>query len=247
MKQGTKPISVLFYAFFFSILLVIGILFLNLFFLFGTDSRKNEREKPVFSANASYPTVILDAGHGGEDPGAISVFGKEEKHFNLDLVKRIGAFLEAEGIRVIYTRTEDILLSDPKAATKKSGDLMARVAIGRQHPEAIFVSIHMNTLSIEKYCGLQTFYSEECSLNRPLAQQIQNDVIAMLQPNNHREAKNSNGSIYILDRISGPSVLIECGFLSNRNEASLLENEEYRGKLAYVLSRSLLPFLLQKA
>jgi N-acetylmuramoyl-L-alanine amidase len=209
---------------------------------------------PLFSAPAlpadaepaaSRPKVILDAGHGGADPGAISVHGDPEKEINLSVVQKIGAFLENAGAEVIYTRTEDQMLQASEAESAKTGDLLGRVKIAREHPDALFISIHMNTLAIEKYNGLQVFYSQKNSANRPLAQAVQNEVIAMLQPNNTRQAKDAEGKIYILDRMENPAILIECGFLSNREEASLLMDETYRTQLAFAIAHSLLPYLLE--
>ncbi len=228
----------------FSLLLTLCILILS--FLFQKWILPKEDAAPVVAEEKEKPLVILDAGHGGMDSGAVSVLGDEEKYLNLAVTKKLGEFLEAGGVRVIYTRSEDTMLTSPEAVSRKSGDLMARAALAREHPEALFVSIHMNTLPIEKYKGLQVFYSENTGTSKALAQSIQNDVASLLQPDNHREAKNAEGKIYLLDRIQTPAVLIECGFLSNREEASLLIQEEYQGKLAYTLSRSLLHFLKQK-
>ena len=192
------------------------------------------------------PTVILDAGHGGSDPGAISIFGDEEKHINLVMVQKIGSFLENSGIRVLYTRTEDHMLSSEKTDSSKMGDLMARVDFSKDHPDAVFISIHMNTLSLEQYSGLQVFYDERNTNGKILALLMQNDVHNILQPNNNRSAKAAEGSIYILDRITAPAVLVECGFLSNKEEAHLLMQEDYRDKLAFTISRSIISFVSQK-
>ena len=132
------------------------------------------------------------------------------------------------------------------SSTKKNGDLSARVRIAKENPSATFISIHMNTLPIEKYSGLQVFYSNDNTPGRALAQVMQNEVIRLLQPDNHRKAKSANGNIFVLDRIGGDSILIECGFLSNAQEAKLLIDETYQNKLAYVLSRTILQYILQK-
>ena len=190
------------------------------------------------------PMVILDPGHGGVDSGAVSVSGTEEKNLNLAVAKKIGAFLESAGVEVIYTRENDEMLSSDRGNTRKTKDLLGRVEIAEKHPNAVFVSIHMNTLSIEKYSGIQVFYSDQNSANHPLAQEIQNTAVSLLQPENERKAKNANGKIYILDRIEQPAVLIECGFLSNKNEDLLLQSEEYQSLLAFSVSRPILDFLL---
>lgn len=208
----------------------------------------SERDALTASSPAEEtPTVILDAGHGGMDSGAVSIYGDEEKHLNLAVTKKIGAFLESAGIRVIYTRSEDSMVeSEMVGGSRKNRDLMGRVEAARREPDALFVSIHMNTLPIEKYKGLQVFYSDRNDANRPLAQVVQNAVIASLQPDNNRTAKNAEGKIFILDRIDQPAILIECGFLTNAEEANLLKDELYQAKLAYVLTRPILDFLSER-
>ncbi len=224
-------------------LIVLILLFSDLFQRF-----QKKESLPTFcdSQIEKHPTVILDAGHGGMDSGAVSVLGEEEKNINLAVVKKIGAFLEEAGICVLYTRTEDVMLTSEKTSSKKAGDLLARVELAKENPEAVFISIHMNTLPIEKYKGLQVFYSDNHSTSRVLAQQIQNDAKQLLQKDNNRNAKNAMSSIYILDRITTPAVLVECGFISNHEEASLLVQEDYQKQLAFVISRSVISFMLQK-
>ncbi len=194
----------------------------------------------------SAPAVILDAGHGGVDSGAVSLLGSEEKNINLAVTKKLGEFLREAGIRVLYTRQEDVLLTSPQTSSRKMGDLLGRVEFAAAHSDAVFVSIHMNTLPIEKYNGLQVFYSPNSSGSKVLANQIQNDIKVLLQPDNNRKTKEAGSSIYILDRIRQDAVLVECGFLSNRVEAERLEQEEYQSQLAFSLSRSLITYLMQK-
>ncbi|MBR4287980.1 MAG: N-acetylmuramoyl-L-alanine amidase [Clostridia bacterium] len=219
-------------------------LLLSLIDVFYRFDSKDTPSNASVNVADTQPTVILDAGHGGVDSGAVSIWGEEEKHINLAVTKKLGAFLEAGGARVIYTRSDDSLLTSDKTSSRKMGDLMGRVEIADRNPDAVFVSIHMNTLPIEKYNGLQVFYDDNNGTNRALALSIQNDVKNYLQKDNHREVKNADGKIYILDRIENPSVLVECGFLSNREEAQLLCDDEYQAKLAFVLSRSILSLAL---
>ena len=192
MKRKLKliPDSVLF-----AILLTSSILLLASFFS-SLFAESREVEVPAFSEEGGLPTVILDAGHGGLDSGAVSVYGDEEKHLNLEVAKKLGAFLENGGVRVIYTRTDDVMLeSETKAGSKKTRDLLARVELAKKYPEALFVSLHMNTLPIEKYKGLQVFYTDRNDANRALAQVMQNSVSSSLQTENTRKAKNAEGKI----------------------------------------------------
>ncbi len=245
MTEQKKRVHILYLirCFLFSLTLIVLLAALSLLFRF---SSKEEVDRVTVTNPKRIPQIILDAGHGGEDPGAISCHGQKEKDLNLAVTMKIGSFLEGAGIRVIYTRTQDCLLTSEKSNSKKLADLIGRVDVAKANPDATFVSIHMNTLSIEKYSGLQVFYPKDSATGKALAQSIQSNVALHLQPDNHREAKPSGSAIYVLDRIGEDCVLIECGFLSNRAEASLLGEQEYQNKLAYTISCSLIEYLLEK-
>ena len=231
----------------FGIILTVSLLSLAGLFSFLLFRTENHKTLPASSEEFHIPTVILDAGHGGMDSGAVSILGDEEKDLNLSVAKKLGAFLENAGIRVIYTRTEDVMLESASGTgSRKTRDLLGRVERAKSVPEALFVSIHMNTLPIEKYKGLQVFYTDQNDANRALAQVIQNTVSSTLQQDNHRVAKDAEGKIFVLDRLKQPALLIECGFLTNGEEAALLKDELYQAKLAYVLSRPILDFMLER-
>ena len=231
----------------FAFALILSVTLLSVCAIFYRFNPLREAEGVTTSAQeAGLPSVILDAGHGGMDSGAVSVLGDEEKNLNLEMVKKLGAFLEAGGVQVIYTRTEDEMLSSDREGSRKTKDLLRRVEVAAENPEAIFVSVHMNTLPIEKYAGFQVFYSDQNSANRALAQVMQNTVSSLVQPENTRKAKDAAGGIYILDRIRQPAILIECGFLSNYREAELLRDEEYQAKLAYSIAQPILDFALNR-
>lgn len=191
-------------------------------------------------SDAGSYVFIIDPGHGGADGGALGINGEEEKEFNLAISLKIGEFLSRAGAKVIFTRTEDVMLSLPGAPTKKSGDVAARVRIARANPDAVFVSVHQNKFPVEKYSGLQVFYSVNDRLSYVYAEAVRNAVVRYLQPDNARASKPAGSSIYVLDRISTPAILIECGFLSNPAELGLLGSESYRERLAFVIAHSLL-------
>lgn len=190
-------------------------------------------------------TVIIDAGHGGEDGGAVSASGLLEKDLNLDIALRLCRRLEEEGARVILTRDSDTLLYDRNVdyrGRKKALDLAARRRIAEENPSAIFVSIHMNAYPQTQYRGLQVWYSPNDPRSRALAERIQNTVSAQLQPENDRRIKSATSAIYLLHHITSPAVLVECGFLSNPEEAAALATEEYRERLAFLIGRSILEY-----
>ncbi len=185
-----------------------------------------------------YPTVIIDAGHGGEDGGAIGKNGIYEKELNLAIASDLAAMLRVDGINVIMTRETDILLYDRNAdykGRKKQLDLAARVKIAEETEDCIFVSIHMNSFPQEKYSGLQVYYSENEPTSKLLAESIQASVCEYIQKENTRNVKKASSNIFLLDRIRKPAVLIECGFLSNPQECELLTSEEYRQKLTLAI------------
>ena len=178
--------------------------------------------------------VIIDAGHGGEDPGAIGATGVYEKDLNLSIAKELGAALEAEGFAVVYTRTDDKLLYTEEENIKgirKISDLKNRCKIAEEYPSAIFVSIHMNSFGESKYSGLQVYYGTEDSSSNRLAINIQKNVAERLQPENKRAVK-AGKSMYLMQKIKNPCVLIECGFLTNTDECKKLSEKEYQKSLS---------------
>lgn len=192
-----------------------------------------------------YPTVIIDAGHGGEDGGAIGVNGAHEKDLNLALALELAAMLDAVGIETRLTRQTDTLLYDRNAdfeGRKKILDMQARRAICEEYDDAIFVSIHMNSFPIEKYCGLQVYYSESAPRSAQLAEAIQSTVRKSLQYDNDRKTKPSGEDIYLLNDAKHPSVLIECGFLSNREECELLCQRAYQKRLCTCIYAALINY-----
>lgn len=205
-------------------------------FSFFPDIRSAE---PV-SDERNAPDFIIDPGHGGIDGGAVGVNGVLEKDVNLAVALKVGRFLSLCGAEVVYTRDSDVLLSSSRAATRKSGDVLARVEVARSFPDAVFVSIHANKFPQSSCRGLQVFYSGGDPESVSLADAIQSDVRLWLQPDNDRESADCGSRIYVLDRIDNPAVLIECGFLSNPGEAALLCDEAYQNRLAFVIAHSLM-------
>lgn len=183
--------------------------------------------------------IIIDPGHGGKDGGAVSITGTHEKQLNLDISLTLSHILHALGYEIIMTRDDDFELTYTDGGTRKMQDLLGRLKIVRDNPDAAFVSIHMNKFPQEKYSGLQVYYSQNNDHSQDLALQIQNNVKTYIQQENNRKIKKADSSIFLLHKITSPSVLIECGFLSNQNEASLLDTVEYRTKLSSVIACSI--------
>lgn len=205
------------------------------------DCLQNVKEEDaIFTQVAPRPVVVLDPGHGGEDSGAVGIDGVLEKELNLAVAKRLRDLLIFEGWQVVLTRDTDCLLYDPGTAlSHKVQDLKNRLDYGARYPGAVFVSIHMNKFPAESCKGLQIYYSGNHASSEGLARHLQEAICLRLSPDNHRQIKRATSSIYILDRIQNPAILIECGFISNREESLLLQNEDYQKKMIAILSAGL--------
>ena len=189
--------------------------------------------------------IILDAGHGGEDSGAVGVNGALEKDINLQLTLEVGKLLEERGYIVVYTRTDDRLLYTEEQNIKgirKINDLKNRCKVAERYPDSIFISIHTNSFGSPKYSGLQVYYSDNNDSGRPLAEAIQNKVVSDLQKDNNRVVKAGKG-IYLLENITNPAVLIECGFLTNKDECEKLSEKEYQKELSFSIVCGIIEYI----
>ena len=227
------------------IFIAVFILYLTFRFNFGYFSSGNYSSYRFAGAdyfeNESF-IVIIDAGHGGIDSGAIGIDNIIEKDINLSIAKKLESLLNIANIEVIMTRTEDILLNTLDAPRRKASDLSNRIRVAQKYPSALFISIHMNTYPQEKYKGLQVFYSSNNLESANLADTIKKNNQKYLQPDNNREIRRGK-DIFILERTNNCAVLIECGFLTNREEAHLLNSDEYQNKLSRILFISILQHL----
>lgn len=193
---------------------------------------------PVNNADEKI-TVILDAGHGGEDGGASGLNDTLEKDLNLQLTLRTKDLLTACGYNVLLTRDEDIMLGNGETGHKKLEDLRYRLDFSNGHPEALLISIHMNKFPMEYCKGVQLYYSANNDKSLPLATSLHHLIKEKFQQDNTREIKKATGSIYLLDRVQIPAILIECGFLSNSEESQLLKDETYQKKLSLLILAAL--------
>lgn len=190
-------------------------------------------------------TVVLDAGHGGADPGAVGVNGALEKDINLEIVLCLRDLLEASGWEVILVRDADVSVNDPqytKIAQVKTSDLKNRLKLFEAHPEALAISVHQNHFTQERYHGAQMFYGGENPESEPLAESIQGAFRELLQPDNARQIKPSTKDVYIIYHSTVPTVLVECGFLSNEAECAQLCDPTYRQQVAFTIYAGLLRY-----
>lgn len=199
----------------------------------------------VFSTNLRISTVIVDAGHGGADGGAVALDGSAEKVINLQISQKLASLLRLYGFNVIMTREDDDSIHDESAETlrqKKVSDIHNREKIINENPDAIFISIHQNKFDDSSVHGTQVFYSKNNPLSLVLAQNIQNTVAQNLQKDNYRKIKQSGTEIYLLYHSQIPSVMVECGFVSNYEDLQNLKNEEYQKKIAQSIADGIIKY-----
>ena len=210
-----------------------------MYYAYSRYVQRGAEPSPVYAA--VHGTVIIDAGHGGMDGGAVSESGTLEKELNLEISLLLRDLLEASGVDVILTRDEDVMLeSSARGGSKKTQDLRARLEIAEANPDAIFVSIHMNKFPSSSVHGVQLYYSPNAEESEKLANKIKSFVTGYLQPDNSRPLKAAGSNIYILNRIKNPAVLVECGFISNPDEEKRLLDDGYRHMLVMTVASSIL-------
>jgi len=225
-KQYNEPIKGL-------LILIITVLFLTLFLIVSSmfTSKGYKDALAALQTDDVKQTVVIDAGHGGEDPGAVAN-GVIEKEVNLKIAYKLRDMLVLNGYNVVLTReTDNLLYTNPIVVSKKNDDLVNRAKY-TQAPDVIFVSIHCNKFGIERYNGLQTFYSDNNDGGYVLAEYIQSSVKSLIDATNYRQVKCGDDTIYILNHSICPTVLVECGFISNKTEAQMLISDDYQSKLA---------------
>ena len=201
---------------------------------------------PALSAVATDPPVlVIDAGHGGEDGGAISISGKTESNINLDIARKLDLILGLLGEDTVLLRSEDVSLHSDGARTlreKKVSDLANRVDAINGQAGAVLISIHQNSYPDPRYGGAQVFYAPTDG-SQELARTLQATLRERLDPDNTRQEKRIPDTIYLMNRVNCAAALVECGFLTNaRDEARLLDGG-YQTKLAATLAVGYLDYL----
>ncbi|MCT4688703.1 N-acetylmuramoyl-L-alanine amidase CwlD [Vallitalea sp.] len=199
----------------------------------------------VFSSVEDKYVVVVDAGHGGFDPGKVGVNGELEKNINLLIAIKLKEYLEYSQVNVVMTREDDGGLYSESSKNKKREDMNKRKEIINTSGGDILVSIHQNSFSQEKYRGAQVFYYASSDDGKKLAQYIQQEIKTFVDNENNRQVKDSN-SYFILKQTNIPGVIVECGFLSNYSEAELLMTDIYQDKIAWAIYIGIIKFLEEK-
>ena len=218
-----------FYALCFILFAIFCIIMVSVFFRLNPT-------KSVMTENKTEPIIVIDAGHGGEDGGAVSESGVLEKDINLSIANNSADLLKIFGYKVVQTRTDDVSLDNGEDSvhSRKVADLKKRLEIFNSDKNNIVISIHQNKFSQSKYYGTQIFYS-------PNNSQSKNS----LQPDNERQCKKADGSIYLLKKAENPSVIVECGFISNPDELAKLQSDEYQKEMATAIITGFLDYTHQ--
>ena len=186
--------------------------------------------------------VVVDAGHGGRDPGKVGVDGCLEKDLNLEIAKKVQAILEQQDIKVIMIRDTDKGLYEEQTSNKKVQDMKNRCALINETEPDCVVSIHQNSYHEEYVSGAQVFYYSSSAEGKALAEALQSELISYADPENHRQAK-ANDSYYLLKKTEAPIAIVECGFLSNWKEAAKLQDDGYQSRVAWAVSMGILTYL----
>ncbi len=220
--------------YFFCILLAISLVVICASVKEAKDDVTAPDTEPV-TLPLSNRTILIDAGHGGFDAGA-SVGAVLEKDINLSVSLKLKECLEEVGATVVMTRDKDISTKDESrtdGTSDKVSDIHRRKEMIEENKADIFVSVHMNKFPQSKYWGSQVFYAETPENSKVLGEAIQDALFKTLNDNNTRVAKKGDSSIYILKNAAVPSVIVECGFLSNPDELKKLQDSDYQLKLAW--------------
>lgn len=187
-------------------------------------------------------TIVLDAGHGGRDPGKVAVNGALEKDINLSIAQKLKKLLEQNDINVIMIREDDSGLYSESDSNKKAADMRNRVDLINKSNAVLAISIHQNSFTQESIKGAQVFYYNGSEQGKKFAEIMQGRLKESLQDGNKRMAK-ANDSYYMLKKVQCPIVIVECGYLSNNAEAALLIDDNYQEKMAFAIHLGLLTYL----
>ena len=211
-----------------SILLSTIVIILSLLFC---EIQKTSSEQIILN---HLPIVIIDAGHGGEDGGAVANDGTVEKYLNLEIALKLNDIMSIIGYKTHLIRTTDTAIhtSGDTIRQRKISDIKNRFAIMNQYDNCLYISIHQNKFSDTSVHGAQTFYSPNNNESKVLASFVQNSISSQLQKENNRVIKKSGTDIYLLYNATKPTIMVECGFISNNNDLKNLKNKEYQIKMA---------------
>ena len=225
------------------IALILGLVFLVIFAIMKINVYAAE------GMDSQTACVLIDAGHGGEDGGAVSDDGIVEAGINLAIAQYLRDYLELSGVEVLMTRDDDNPMGDqtlPTLTERRRSDFKERLELYNSDKVDCVISIHQNKFTEPQYSGAQVFYSPNDKRSGVLAEYMRKSITGLLQPDNERQNKEAGSNIYLLNNCTNPCVLVECGFLSNPEEAALLNDDEYQHQMAFAIYCAAVEFMARE-
>lgn len=234
------------YKFNFNRMMVILVMIFVPMFTWSAINLKNQNVVSTMSVPVTNKVIIIDAGHGGEDGGAVSNNGVSEAEINLQIALKVQNLLEQSGAIVLLTRSDENAIYDMNKNTlreKKVSDIKNRVKIGNKSSADIFVSIHLNKIDDGQYFGWQTFYKNGNDNGKKLATAIQDNLNQAVQKDNNRVPLKID-DVYLIKHVEIPLSIVECGFLSNPEEEKQLQENDYQNKLAWGIYNGIMDYFI---
>ncbi len=215
-----------------------SLLILNAYFLKTTHQAMSK-------SGQYFPNIIIDAGHGGVDSGAVGIDNVLEKDINLSIALKLRDLLNATGFNTTMTREIDESIHNKSAKSiraKKVSDMKNRLNLANADANNLLISIHQNKFEESQYNGAQVFFSKNNPCSHELAQSIRAAIVGLLQKDNSREVKPSPKGVFLLNKATVPAIIVECGFLSNNDDVNNLLNENYQEQMAFSIYCGFLDF-----
>ena len=217
------------------------------FTILTVDKTRNVSSDKLIITDA--PTIIIDAGHGGEDGGAVVQNDIVEKDINLAIAQKTNEFLSLLGFQTYMVRDSDKLIYDNDSKTqrqKKNSDLRNRLSLMNKFENCIYISIHQNKFEDGRVWGAQTFYSPNDENSPILAEFVQSSIISLIQPNNKRVIKKTGTNVFVIYNATKPAIMVECGFMSNNDELLKLKDNNYQNQMSFSISNGILNYYISE-
>ena len=217
------------------------------FTILTVDKTRNVSSDKTIITNT--PTIIIDAGHGGEDGGAVVQNDIVEKDINLAIAQKTNELLSLLGFQTYLVRDSDKLIYDSDSKTqrqKKNSDLRNRLSLMNKFENCIYISIHQNKFDDDKVWGAQTFYSPNDENSPILAEFVQSSIISLIQPNNKRVIKKTGTNVFVIYNATKPAIMVECGFMSNNDELFKLKDNNYQNQMSFSISNGILNYYISE-
>lgn len=195
------------------------------------------------------PTIIIDAGHGGEDGGAVVQDNIVEKDINLNIAQKTNDVLSLFGFETYMVRETDKLIYDSDSKTlrqKKNSDLRNRLSLMNKFENCLYISIHQNKFEDNRIWGAQTFYSPNDEQSPVLAEFIQSSIISLIQPNNKRVIKKTGTNVFVIYNATKSAIMVECGFMSNNDELLKLKDDKYQNQMSFSITTGILNYYISE-